>query len=557
MKRLIEKSKADICFIFCALLLNPVLWEIKNRIVPLFPDSVAYIVLSKKLLSDAKLYVDQWGHIDHGLILPPVYPFFIGIADFFVNDGPLAAELVSSLMIVSSSFPLYFFVKNLSSRLCAFFTILLVQMNYFYLFFGTVALSEATFIFLLCCGFWLIQKSLKSDSPNFYLLFLGFTSALIFLTRHVGITFIFTMLFFFLVVQFKKISFAEFSLYILGILLLLVPYSFLLFHQTGQTYLTQHFRFGDYVVQYSEAAVSDQGEIDSSDYGALYEQRRNQRALLVDSSEIISYSIKPDAYVSDKFKTPLSLLGKLRQPEAMFRNIVNNCFHLVAAVGLLNVFTLLFVYIFSLLRRRGHFPGRVLLPLFLVIYMLFMSLLTSAVDRYVIVVFPFAFAVLCIELYHFIGEFKFGAKQKGLFFTLAATVILFLIPSKSLGIKTYPKDREQLNHLKLCSNHVSDGDSVFTIHPYFAYVLGGNYRILPNDSLEKIAKYATFTGVKWMLLPNLDETKSEYQMYTNAKWILGVENPAQTYPDLVKLRCRIDNNYWLFELNPSGPEINP
>jgi len=47
MKTLIEKSKTDICFIFFILLLNPVLWEIKNRIVPLFPDSVAYIVLSK------------------------------------------------------------------------------------------------------------------------------------------------------------------------------------------------------------------------------------------------------------------------------------------------------------------------------------------------------------------------------------------------------------------------------------------------------------------------------------------------------------------------------
>ncbi len=171
-----------LCLLF---LLNPVIWFFSSRISGAFPDTIGYLVLADTIFQEGKLFVEHWGHVDSGLILPPVYPVLISLGNFLSADSLSNAQVVSLSLILLSIFPLFFLLSSYTSRRIAFFSVLGIQLNYFYSLYGFAALTEATFIFMLSTGFWLLSKAL-SEGNSRWLFFLGTFACLVFLTRQIG-----------------------------------------------------------------------------------------------------------------------------------------------------------------------------------------------------------------------------------------------------------------------------------------------------------------------------------------------------------------------------------
>ena len=91
-------------------------------------------------------------------------------------------------------------------------------------------------------------------------------------------------------------------------------------------------------------------------------------------------------------------------------------------------------------------------------------------------------------------------------------------------------------------------DKIFMNLGYESYIIGSPYRILPNDSLEKVAAYGKKTGVRWILLFHNASSISELQMCDNLKWYTN-RSLEKTYPDLVKFRLgREDGSLMLYEI---------
>ena len=86
-------------------------------------------------------------------------------------------------------------------------------------------------------------------------------------------------------------------------------------------------------------------------------------------------------------------------------------------------------------------------------------------------------------------------------------------------------------------------ESVFSAQPAGAYLIGGRFYALPNDSLEKIAEYARKTGVRWLAVvePNVRNH------YTKVNWLqnISLEND---YSELLALHCKAEGRMiYLYE----------
>jgi hypothetical protein len=93
---------------------------------------------------------------------------------------------------------------------------------------------------------------------------------------------------------------------------------------------------------------------------------------------------------------------------------------------------------------------------------------------------------------------------------------------------------------------VEPGEPILSIGAFHAYVAGGSWRTLPNDSLEKVAKYAALKKVRWMVVSH--KPQSEVATYRYAKsWYLDKQLLRQ-YRHLVTLRAvSRDGGSFLYE----------
>jgi hypothetical protein len=120
------------------------------------------------------------------------------------------------------------------------------------------------------------------------------------------------------------------------------------------------------------------------------------------------------------------------------------------------------------------------------------------------------------------------------------------LPKNYSDVQSRPKGTlEQMGESNF-RQFIGQGEPVFSIGPYHAYVAGGTWRVLPNDSLEKIAKYAAHTGVRWMIV--VHKPQPEVSAYKLAKnWYLD-KSLLREYRHLVNLRAvSRDSQSFLFE----------
>jgi hypothetical protein len=147
-----------------------------------------------------------------------------------------------------------------------------------------------------------------------------------------------------------------------------------------------------------------------------------------------------------------------------------------------------------------------------------MSCFTDTISRYIHILFPFV-------IMHIAGElFVFSRAMAG---TLKRRVWGFLIPCVAFGAFAaatpkyfnapglFPKVGFVETAFKEMRDRVR-GEPVFSLFPFPAYLSGGLYRVLPNDSLEKVAAYGRRTGVRWLLISWTGHTRSELTFYNRA-----------------------------------------
>ena len=132
----------------------------------------------------------------------------------------------------------------------------------------------------------------------------------------------------------------------------------------------------------------------------------------------------------------------------------------------------------------------------------------------------------------------------GVFFILVS----YLTSRHFQEVKVYPKFSEQGSQYQRFKKYIEHGEPAFSLLPGSSYLAGATFRVLPNDSLEKVAKYGKRTGVRWLLVDRTNRTFVEKIPYNNAQWHWSSSIEAD-YPNLVSYRSgNTDGSIALYEI---------
>lgn len=553
-----------ICFILL-IGLNPVSYflSLSPGIFP--PDTFTYATMARNFFLKGLLFIPSWGHVDSGLILPPLYPLLIACGRMFSQETLIVAEYVSSLSMLAFTIPMFFFIKKMTNRWFAVITIFIIQINYYFLLIGTTPLSESVFLLTTGLTLWLLLEYLDYPSNTMRVLpfVIGILCTSVFFSRQIGVVIYVFMGILFLFQYFivkknqRRVLVTNYFFIFCGALLLLLPYGIFLYIQTNQHPLTQSFRKGEYSVKISDPKIlheiqqekklpSELEEIFESqpdnNYGIIYAERRQMRKLLPDSSEMYDYIIAGDKTKDSKMK---NILSNFRDPGAFLLRVYNNILHLKSALGSFTTILFLLLFTLSLSISLTFFQTdktRIirgsLLPSFILFYIIMISLLTDKIARYIYILFPFCIMYISIESYKILTQIKSSLNNryfKTLILIFIFTSILLTTPKFFTGLDLKKKYTGIENQYGFDFKKITNGEPVFSFFPFETYMVGSPYRVLPNDSLEKVASYGKKTGVHWILIFHSKSSEGELKLYSNATWY---SNPrlGKDYPGLVRFR---------------------
>jgi len=208
------------------------------------------------------------------------------------------------------------------------------------------------------------------------------------------------------------------------------------------------------------------------------------------------------------------------------------------------------VFLLSCIAVAIPVPGRsrrlrIIIPVFLIVYIALISAFTGSVARYIEVIVPLIWLHLCAE----INTFAVLLDKKYIKPARLNILLVLLCPALVIGgspgffykktlFASNPQLEVRLGELR----EVIDKQPVFTQFPYFAYKVGGQYRQLPNDSLGKIVRYGNLTGVDWLLLVDVPEQREVSQYWDKAYVWMKSGNLEQNFPKFVSLYTRWHDN---------------
>ncbi len=562
MAKLTKGNKADLICIVILLLLNPATWYLAKGPENVFPDSAAYIAMGANILGNGLSYLPSWGHVDVGLVLPPLFPLLIGFGKLFTGgDALVTARLLTTLFMLGCSVLGFYFLRNMSHRAVALCAVLLIQLNYHYLSMALTPLTEPLFIFFTLVALLLWQR-LLNNSHRWQLtcLLLGVAAGLTYLSRQIGLVLVVFFVLFTLAHglvtmrdRLKEVLLRS-LLVVAGAAILVAPYLLVVKTQTGHLPTEQRFRLGQYSVHAPDEEVAREvreiREYEAPDYDTLYNRRRAWMKLIPDGSEMYSYVLLDEDTAGTEAAIP-----ELRLPQQTGIRLLANIGFLGNITGTFVVGLFLLTAVLALLGRNRPKPffARAVLPLLILFYILSLSLVTGLVERYLLVVFPLVILQIFTELYAFIGMLGEKPGIKGLREGILAVILaagLVATPQLYTDVAARPWLSESSAPLVEFRDHTTPGDPVISVVPQFSYYVGGNYRYLPNDSLEQAVAYARKTGVKWLLVTRDPSSLEQAALYTNAGWF-SQGRPDQSHPDLLKLAARSADGYgYLFEIRP-------
>ena len=278
--------QSDLIYLAILLFAAPILWFSDQRFGDLSPDGVAYLTLAKSLLRDGRLYLESWGHIDEGLILPPLYPALIAGSTPFFSDSIEAALTLSLVCSALTLVVLFLLIRDVAGRQVAVVACLAIAWNTVFIEQAFSVLTEALFIFATSCALLALAGAVTRKSVGLAFL-CGVLGGLAFLARQVGLVVPVFCVLWALLAELRsrplrsplRISCPLFIL--LGSALVIGPYAGVLWAETGQHLLQrvgraslnplggagvqpmprwQRFRMERYVVETNDARVLEEIE---------------------------------------------------------------------------------------------------------------------------------------------------------------------------------------------------------------------------------------------------------------------------------------------------------
>jgi hypothetical protein len=550
MRRRAQTLK-DLSALTLLVVLNPILYSFGSspRFFP--PDTIKYLTMAKELASEGFLRVEGMGHVSNLTILPPLYPALIAVGPLFTDHLLAWSESISSLSLLLAAIPLYLLLSATASRLIAFGVVALIQLSGVYFDVAFWPLTEGLFILMASLTLYAAHKSSQPESRRWVAVVSGLLAALTFLSRQVGLVMILVPLAPALLGIIARDSngwrpWASKALWTLaGFFALVAPYSLELYRQTGHYPYTQSGSTGAYLV---EATPADRARIEMArrevvqEYDDVYGRRRVLRELNAAGSEMLGNVVTSGAVEDSQElleQTPGSMLKWIsNRVPALLRNLRSNLDHLKNLLGPMAfwLFTASLLAPFS--KRSGSEARRPInvIWLWILIYLVALSWVTGLVERYVVVLLPFAVAQVGVSanlvfqgyLRNRMGRWARPAGFGGL-------VLLFCLLSLSTPrffntTTLHDKLWEDAPSLDPVRDLIAPGDPVFTIQPMEAYFVGGLWRTLPNDDLNRIAHYGRLTGVRWILVSRIQSVLDESKLYSKADWY---RDPLlSTRPDL-------------------------
>jgi hypothetical protein len=309
-----------------------------------------------------------------------------------------------------------------------------------------------------------------------------------------------------------------------GFAVLMAPYTVLLFQQTGQHPFRQSFRMGHYSVRTDDPLVLGNLEwaasLEVSDYAVAYRLRRKMFQLVPDGSEMYGFvrTARDDDGGDSRIRSILRNLS--RNPHVAAANLRANLGHLRSELGGALILLFIATTVSSVLVRRksAGFPERLMLPAFACFYLVSHSLITALVARYVVVLVPILLLSIVAELYRLAaialddGRSSAYAGGAGLAMVVLCIALMprHFYAHPPLG-ESVPVEQRPHQHFRQV---IDPGEPVISLLALDAYLIGGSFRILPNDSLPRVVEYARRTGVRWIFVANAPHHRNE--MRSNA-----------------------------------------
>jgi hypothetical protein len=563
------KKWADLACLAILLAANPIFWFFDAGILNSFsPDAIAYVTLGREMVTDAALYIASWGHIDQGLILPPLYPLLIGLGSFFCDDLLRVASWISSASLILAGIPLALLIRDVTGRVVAVFAALLIACSPM---FGHAfsPLTEAIFVLLTALSLLVLGRSTESGETRSTVA-VGLLCGLAFLARPVGLFLLAFALMWIAITapaargeRSRSIA-RRVAAVLAGFLLISGPWAIGLLSQTGQHPLQRTFRMGIYSVNSDDPEVLEEirqiQESAQEDYESLYRSRRMMRKLTPDATELYGHlaasSSSPDADRSGLEK----ILHKIaKQPFGVFERFLENTRSLQETSGSW-LFTLFIITSLTslLIRRKGApWQRRLMLSAWVWFYILAVSLITDLVPRYLVVALPFLLLHIAMEI---CALASMVAILRAPWVRIVLCAALMTPPPSVLSFRTarstfdraYSADPASYAPLR---KFIREGDVAFSPTPIDAHLLGVGYRTLPDDSLDRVATYAEHTGVKWLIVARRRHNRRQIKLYDH-QWYSELVLPSPGDRRLVKC-CEADEGFIIlyeFRSDPAQDE---
>ena len=536
------------------LCLNPVTFHFKKSLGYFPPDVISYLYFGSNLFSTGKLFVENDSSCT---ILPPVYPFFIGLGKLAGFDLFLVSEWISSLALLASFIPIYFIIKQLSNRLVAVAGLCIVNMSAHFIQWAFFPLTEAMFIFLVTSGLCFVICWEENSARKFAVQ--GVMAGLIFLTRQIGLTF-FGFMIIYLILSRPPQIFKKAVIFIAFFLLPVLPYSLVLYQQTQHTLFTQSIQLEEAVITNDPVvinAIENIRKIPEYNYISIYHKRRLMRELTPDCR-----------YMFFQVKLPtdppqLSLIDNLankfleKQRELLI-NLKDNVVHLMDVSGKFGFILLLITLISPFVKFRPVNQLSRLVPIiFIIMYILILSLITGIIDRYIQVLLPFIIIHLVIEIYRIcellnplLSRFNIKRLQfYQIFFIWLIFILVIQIPGKISDLNFQKKTKETEQPEYYFRQFTKSDEKILVLSSFNSYILGGIHMVIPNDTLERVIQYAKYKKIKWLFVSRTTNDMSEIQFYSKAGWYLDPNLTTFKNSDFHLTASRANGKYLLFRID--------
>jgi len=475
-------------------------------------------------LAKGLLYV-EFGSSDQGTILPIIFPLLALLTNTVFNDMMVSTEVVSSAAALFTSIPLYLIFRRFSSNYFSVVGVLLIQLNYQLCLWAVTPLTEATFIFVLSWFIYLLFRIVDSKKKTKAIILLGMFTAIAFLTRQIGLVLLPFALMALVLISPKHIL-KNFSGFALGFLLLLLPYGLTLYEQTGLSVFDQKWSEKESIaIEHlpieTQSFIRSVNASSAEDYQDLIVNRRALRVLLADSSAMLEdVSLESTNKESKGLRPTFSLIWMERGQ--YFVRLGQNISFLVQSLGLIISVVFCFSLVSPLIIKtpNKNILNRYIVSGFVLNYLFALSLIDGLIDRYALILLPFILFNIALETYNFLYSFKdrIGNPHalKGMFAAVLAAFVL-LQPSSVLDIQLQEKSSETAGPFAPFRPYVTRGEPVMALSPLYSHLVNGSWRIMPNDSIEKIALYAEQEGIPWLLIVRgMSDADVEISYYQNA-----------------------------------------